>query len=233
MRNSALPAALGPCLDALEHPTFHREVSELHQDEVEHRQPRAHETRGTLESGPQLRCVGTLHDAVRAGLAGIVNEGILAEAAAAIPELRDPRPNGPRGASIVIARLALNCALATTTSPRIAAATSASVALQRMCHGRSNGEPAQIGTAESVSKIKRASSRVSPSGHLLGHPRETTMIVRMYVNRAGGPSRAGRPPGQGFANVARLPGIALSSRLHLLQPGSTRLATAVRDSASA
>jgi len=138
----------------------------------------------------------------------------------------------PGGASIVIARLALNCALATTSSPRIVAATSASVALQRMCHGRSNGEPAQIGTAESVSKIKGASSRVSPSGHLLEHPRETTMIVRMYVNRAGGPARAGRPPGQGFANVARLPGIALSSRLHL-QPGSTRLATAVRDSASA
>ena len=173
-----------------------------------------------------------LHDAVRAGLAGIVNEVIRVEAAAAIPELRDPRPNGPRGASIVIARVALNCALATTSSPRIVAATSASVALQRMCHGRSNGEPAQIGTAESVSKIKGASSRVSPSGLLLGHPRETTMIVRMYVNRAGGPSRAGRPPGQGFANVARLPGIALSSRLHL-QPGSTRLATAVRDSASA
>ena len=38
-----------------------------------------------------------LHDTVRAGLAGIVNEVIRVEAAAAIPELRDPRPNGPRG----------------------------------------------------------------------------------------------------------------------------------------
>jgi hypothetical protein len=61
----------------------------------------------------------------------------------------------------VIARVALNCALGTISSPGIAAATSLFEAPQRMCHGRTNGVAAHIGTADNVSAIKASLVRVA------------------------------------------------------------------------
>ena len=51
----------------------------------------------------------------------------------------------------VIARVALNCARGTTSSPGIGAVTSPVAAPQRMCHGLSTGLTTQTGTAVNAS----------------------------------------------------------------------------------
>jgi hypothetical protein len=56
-------------------------------------------------------------------------------------------------ALIVIDRVALNCALWTTSSPGMGPATSASVAPHRKCHRRISGLTTHMGTADSVSKV--------------------------------------------------------------------------------
>jgi hypothetical protein len=53
---------------------------------------------------------------------------------------------------MVMARVALNCARFTTSSPGMSRATSSVVAPHRRCHGLMKGDATQTGTAVSVSR---------------------------------------------------------------------------------